>query len=109
MKRIMGIFPKSGEELLKDALGQFKGIIAQINEGIKKVKTKVAKNDKKAAKIIVENERLSVAVVEAQNAATNLEALLSGQLVVTAEAEVEDKDELSGPSTEEEVTEETSE
>ena len=84
-KRIFGIFPKSGEAILKDALGQFKGIIAQINEGVKKVKGKLVKNDKKAAKIAAESVSLAKVMDEAINAATNLEAMLSGQLVMTEE------------------------
>ena len=80
-KRTLGILPKSGEKILKDAIGQFKGIIAQIEIGIKKVKSKVEANEKKLTKIQEENVRLVAAVDEAINAQENLEALLSGKIM----------------------------
>jgi len=80
-KRILGVVPKSGEKMLKDAIGQFKGIISQIEEGIKKVTAKVTANDKKASKIAAENARLLVAVTEGTQAAENLKAMLSGKIM----------------------------
>ena len=80
-KRILGIVPKSGERLVKEAIGQFKGIIAQLEEGIKKVAEKVTANDKKVAKIQAESERLLAASKEAAIAKENLQAILSGKIV----------------------------
>jgi len=109
-KRILGVVPKSGEKMLKDAIGQFRGIISQIQEGIKKVKVKVAANDKKAAKIAAENERLLAAVVEGTQAAENLEALLNGKIMtLPTEDEVvaEDTTDATDEAVEADETEET--
>ena len=101
--RVFGIFPKSGEKILKDALGQFKGIIAQINAGVKKVKDKLTVNDKKAKKIADENARLVEAMGEAVLAAENLEAMLSGK-IVTVPADETDTDETVEADEAEETT-----
>jgi len=80
-KRILGVVPKSGEAMLKDAIGQFKGIISQIEEGVKKVTAKVTKNKERAAKIEAENARLVTAIAEAENAQKNLQAILNGTIM----------------------------
>lgn len=87
-KKTLGFIPKSGEKMLKDAIGQFKGIISQIEEGVKKVTAKVTANEKKAAKIKVENERLVAAVSEASQASENLKAMLSGKIMTEPTEEI---------------------
>lgn len=109
-KRTFGILPKSGEKILKEAIGQFKGIISQIEEGIKKVTAKVTANEKKAEKIRVENKKLVAAVAEAANAQQNLQAILSGKLMVEpteVETEVEETTEKEETVDEEEPPEDT--
>jgi len=105
--RTLGVFPKSGEQMLKDAIGQFKGIITQIGNGIKKVAAKMSDNTKesdklqletkkKTDKLQVENERMVAAVAEAEIVMANLQAILSGKLVIlptTEESVDEDKPE----------------
>lgn len=76
------LFSKSGEQMLKDALGQFKGIIAQIKEGVKKVREKVSKNAAELDKLQKENDVLIAAVDEAMMVSANLNRMLSGEIVV---------------------------
>lgn len=78
--RVLGVIPKSGEKMLKDALGQFKGIISQIKEGVKKVQAKVAKNTTQMDNIKKQNDVLVSAVDEAVIVAANLESMLSGKI-----------------------------
>ena len=73
---------KSGEQMLKDALGQFKGIIAQIKEGVKKVQEKVSKNAVELDRLQKENISLTSAVEEAVIVSANLEKMLSGEIAV---------------------------
>ncbi len=89
-QRILGVGPKkSGEKMLKDAIGQFKGIISQIQAGATKVKVKLTANAKKVTKIQNENIRLETVMSEALLAAGNLEAILSKK-VLTEEVPAED-------------------
>jgi len=98
-KKTLGFLPKSGEAMLKDAIGQFKGIISQIEEGIKKVTAKVTANEKKAEKIRVENLKLVAVVEQASNAQKNLQAILSDKIMTepavdeVAETETTEKEE----------------
>jgi len=80
--KVLGIIPKSGEQILKDALGQFKGIIAQIKEGVKKVNAKVSKNTAQVEKLQKENDVLVAAVEEAVIVSANLESMLSGKIAM---------------------------
>lgn len=106
--RMFGIFPKSGEKILKEALGQFKGIIAQINVGVKKVKSKITANEKRAKKIEAENINLSKAAAEAMLAAENLEALLLGRVVtVPADGEADADETVETDKTEGATSEES--
>lgn len=74
-------FGKSGEKILKDAIGQFKGIIAQINAGAKKVKIRLTANEKKVEKLNDDSVRLATVMSEALIAADNLEAILSKKVL----------------------------
>jgi uncharacterized phage infection (PIP) family protein YhgE len=85
--RKLGLIPKSGEQMLKDALGQFKGIIAQIKEGVKKVQAKVSKNTSELVRLEKENTTLTQAVEEAVVVSANLEKMLSGEIVVLPSVE----------------------
>lgn len=99
-KKILGVFPKSGAAMLKDAIGQFKGIVAQIKEGVKKVEAKVSKNISKSEKMVketavkvekiaTENDVLIAAVEEAIVVADNLESMLSGKIMTLPTEEQE--------------------
>jgi hypothetical protein len=80
-KKTLGFIPKSGEKMLKDAIGQFKGIISQIEEGSKKVIVKTVANAKKIAKLEAENTRQEAAVAEARIVQANLKAMITGKIV----------------------------
>ena len=82
MSRKFGVIPQSGEQILKDALGQFKSIIAQVREGARKVTAKLAENTKQISNLEGENDRLGLVMSEAMLAADNLEAILSKKVVV---------------------------
>lgn len=100
-----GTFGKSGEKILKNAIGQFKGIILQIREGVRKVALKVTANTKKTKKLEDEtlkktnelkkdSDRMVKAVEEAEIVMANLQAILSGKILVsTTEKTTEPVDE----------------
>ena len=87
----LGFLPKSGEQMLKDALGQFKGIIAQIQTGVKKVQSKVLKNAVEFERLQNENISLTKAVDEALIVSENLEKMLSGEIVVLPASDKNEK------------------
>ena len=96
------IFPKSGEQILKGTLGQFKNIIVQLGEGIKKVKSQQTKNTKettevqkktevkvqklqekadvKVNELQKKNEALAAVLGQAEVAAKNIEAILNDEI-----------------------------
>ena len=86
-----GFLSKSGEQMLKDALGQFKGIIAKIQEGVKKVQFKVAKNAIEFERLQNENTSLTKAADEALIVSENLEKMLSGEIVVLPASDKNEK------------------
>ena len=114
--RVLGIFPKSGKRMLEDAIGQFKGIISQIKDGIKKVQVEVAQNAKKAftieseaakkaSKLNEDSQKLTTAMNEASVVLSNLEAMLRGTITtiqVSNSAEEETIEDKSGDTTSEE-------
>jgi hypothetical protein len=103
-QKVFGIFPKSGEKMLQDALGQFKGIIAQIKKGVDKVKSKVSANTKKVDKLQDESDKLAGAMTEALTVMANLEAMLSGKVVTVqdnAEEEAVEEDNTEDSSSDE--------
>lgn len=89
-QRNLGVFPKSGKAMIKDALAQFKGIINQINEGVKKVRAKVSENTLKVEKIQKESDALVAAVEEAVIVAGNLESMMSGKIAIIPTDDADD-------------------
>ena len=112
--RKLGIFPKSGEQILKDALSQFRNIIIQIGEGIRKVEIKRTNNTKESTKVqkktevkvaelqkkadakvnqlAKENETLEAVLAQASTAAENLKAILNDKIVIVPDDTVKSAD-----------------
>ena len=106
--RKLGIFPKSGEQILKDTLGQFKNIIIQLGEGIKKVRSQQTKNTKETTEVqkktevkvlklqkkadvkVNELQKKNVALAavlgQAEIAAKNIEAILNDEIAIVPDA-----------------------
>ena len=108
-KRILGVVPKSGEKMPKDAIGQFKGIISQIQAGAKKVRVKLTANEKKVEKINIETARLTEVMSEALVAADNLEAILSKKVLTEDIPTDKDAETVEDDKAEENTSDEKSE